>query len=40
MGQQATEDMPEVREAIDVGVLAVAVEEWRTAAVRQPRSRP
>jgi len=40
MGRQATEDIPEVREAIDVEVLAVAVEESRTAAVRQPRSRP
>jgi len=40
MGRQATEDIPEVREAIDVEVLAVAVEEERTAAVRQPRSRP
>jgi hypothetical protein len=27
MGQQATEDIPEVREGIDVQVLAVAVEE-------------
>jgi hypothetical protein len=40
MGRQATEDIPEVREGIDVEVLAVAVEEERTAAVRQPRSRP
>ena len=40
IGRQATEDIPEVREAIDVEVLAVAVEESRTAAVRQPRSRP
>jgi hypothetical protein len=40
MGRQATEDSPEVREGIDVEVLAVAVEESRTAAVRQPRSRP
>ena len=40
MGRQATEDNPEVREAIEVEMLAVAVEEWRTAAVRQPRSRP
>ena len=27
MGRQATEDIPEVRERIDVEVLAVAVEE-------------
>jgi hypothetical protein len=27
MGRQATEDIPEVREAIEVGMLAVAVEE-------------
>ena len=27
MGRQATEDIPEVREGIDVEVLAVAVEE-------------
>jgi hypothetical protein len=27
MGRQATEDIPELREQIDVGVLAVAVEE-------------
>jgi hypothetical protein len=40
MGRQATEDIPEVREAIDVEVLAVPVEESRTAAIRQPRSRP
>jgi hypothetical protein len=40
MGRQATADIPEVREGIDVQVLAVAVEESRTAAVRQPRSRP
>ena len=40
MGRQATEAIPEVREAIDVEVLVVAVEESRTAAVRQPRSRP
>jgi hypothetical protein len=40
MGRQATEDIPKVREAIDVEVLAVAVEESRTAAVRQPRSGP
>jgi hypothetical protein len=39
MGRQATEDIPEVREGIDVEALAVAVEESRTAAVRQPRSR-
>ena len=40
MGRQATEDIPEVREGIDVEVLAVAVEESTTAAVCQPRSRP
>jgi hypothetical protein len=40
MGRQATEDIPKVRKGIDVEVLAVAVEESRTAAVRQPRSRP
>jgi hypothetical protein len=39
MGRPATEDIPEVREAIDVEVLALAVEESRTAVVRQPRSR-
>jgi hypothetical protein len=40
LGRQATEDIPEVREAIEVEMLAVAVEESRTAAVCQPRSRP
>jgi hypothetical protein len=40
LGRQATEDIPRVREGIDVEVLAVAVDESRTAAVRQPRSRP
>jgi hypothetical protein len=40
MGRQATQDIPRVREGIDAEVLAVAVEESRTAAVRQPRSRP
>jgi hypothetical protein len=40
MGRHATEDIPEIREGIDVGVLAVAVDESRTVAVRQPRSRP
>jgi hypothetical protein len=40
MGRQATEDIPEARKGIDVEALAVAVEESRTAAVRQPRSRP
>jgi hypothetical protein len=39
MGRRATEDIPEVREGIDVEVLAVAVEESRTATVRR-RSRP
>jgi hypothetical protein len=40
MGRQAMEDILEVGEGIDVEVLAVAVEEERTAAVRQPQSRP
>jgi hypothetical protein len=40
MGRQATEDVPKVREGIVVEVLAFAVEESRTAAVRHPRSRP
>jgi hypothetical protein len=40
MGRQATDDIPKVREGIDVERLAVAVEGSRTASVRQPRSRP
>ena len=40
VGRQATEDIPEVREGINVEVLTVAVEEESTAAVLQPRSRP
>jgi hypothetical protein len=40
VGRKPMEDIPEVREGIDVEGLAVAVEESRTASVRQPRSRP
>jgi hypothetical protein len=40
MGRQATEDVLEIREGIDIVVLAVPVEESRTAAIRQPWSRP
>ena len=40
LGRESAEDIPKVSEGVDVVVLTVPVMEYRTAAVRPPRSLP